>query len=195
MQQAVFSIPARLCGLVLALFLSSPSISTNPPQVPSGGKTPMTALRNLVTPECVILELAETDHEEVVLEMIGHLCKIGKVPSGDCYCYGNAVLERESHVGTGLGSGVAIPHARVKGLKETLVVFGRSVEGVDFDSPDNAPSHSIFLMLVPEEKAAQHLQILSKLAKIFGQSELRDQLGNATSTEAICEFFASAIPS
>ncbi|MEJ6718798.1 MAG: mannitol/fructose-specific phosphotransferase system IIA component (Ntr-type) [Akkermansiaceae bacterium] len=155
----------------------------------------MIDLRQLVTPECVILELAETDHEEVVLEMIGHLCKIGKVPSGDCYCFGNAVLERESHVGTGLGSGVAIPHARVKGLKETLVVFGRSTEGVDFDSPDNAPSHLIFLMLVPEEKAAQHLQILSELAKVFGQPELRDQLENSSSPREVCDFFLSAIPS
>lgn len=155
----------------------------------------MTALQQLVNPECVILELTETDHEEVVLEMIGHLCKIGKVPSGDCYCYGNSVLERESHVGTGLGSGVAIPHARVKGLKETLVVFAKSTDGVDFDSPDNAPSHLICLMLVPEDKAAQHLQVLSVLAKVFGQSEVRKQLEEASSAEEICEIFSSVIPS
>lgn len=155
----------------------------------------MTSLSPLVTPDCVILELAETDHEEVVLEMIGHLAKIGKIPSGDCYLFGNAVLERESHVGTGLGSGVAIPHARVKGLKETLAVFGRSKEGVDFDSPDNAPSHLICLMLVPEEKVAQHLQVLSDLSKIFGQSDLRDQFESATSAEEICGLLSSTVPS
>ncbi len=152
----------------------------------------MISLQQLVTPECVILELAETGHEEVVLEMIGHLSEIGKIPSGDCYLYGNAVRERESHVGTGLGSGVAIPHARVKGLKEILLVFGRSPEGVDFDSPDNAPSHLICLMLVPEEKAAQHLQILSELSKIFRQSDLRDQLEGAKSVEEICDLFSTA---
>lgn len=152
----------------------------------------MTAIRQLVTPECVILELIEKEPEQVVLEMIGHLSKIGKIPSGDCYCFGNAVLERESHVGTGLGSGVAIPHARVKGLKETLAVFGRSAEGVDFDSPDNAPCHLICLMLVPEEKTAQHLQVLSELAKIFGQSDLRGQLENATSAEELCCLLFSA---
>jgi mannitol/fructose-specific phosphotransferase system IIA component (Ntr-type) len=154
----------------------------------------MISLPQLVTPDCVILELAETDHEEVVLEMIGHLAKIGKIASNDCYPFGNAVLERESHVGTGLGSGVAIPHARVKGLKETIAVFGRSQEGVDFDSPDNAPSHLICLMLVPEEKVAQHLQILSELSKIFGQSELREQFENASSVEEICALFSSATP-
>jgi len=154
----------------------------------------MTALKKLVTPESVILELTETDHEQVVLEMIGHLCKIGKLPSGDCYCVGNAVLERESHIGTGLGSGVAIPHARVKELKETLVVFARSREGVDFDCPDNAPSHLIFLMLVPEDQAAKHLQLLSELAKVFKQSDRREQLEEAKTVEEICEIFANAIP-
>lgn len=154
----------------------------------------MTALQKLLTPESVILELTETDHEQVVLEMVGHLCKIGKLPSGDCYCVGNAVLERESHIGTGLGSGVAIPHARVKELKETLVVFGRSREGVEFDCPDNAPTHLIFLMLVPEDQAAKHLQLLSELAKVFGQSERREQLEKATTAEEICEIFSNAVP-
>ncbi|MDA7868016.1 PTS sugar transporter subunit IIA [Akkermansiaceae bacterium] len=118
----------------------------------------MSALQKLVTPESVILELTETDHEEVVLEMVGHLCKIGKVSSGDCYCVGNAVLERESHIGTGLGSGVAIPHARVKGLKETLAVFGRSREGVDFDCPDNAPSLSELNLKEPGRDATRNFK-------------------------------------
>jgi len=154
----------------------------------------MTNLQQLVCPDCVILELAESDREEVVLEMISHLAEIGKMASNDCYLFGNAVLERESHVGTGVGSGVAIPHARVKGLKEPLIVFGRSEEGVDFDCPDNAPCHLICLMLVPEEKGAQHLQILSELSKIFRQSELRAQFENATSADEICTLFSSAIP-
>jgi mannitol/fructose-specific phosphotransferase system IIA component (Ntr-type) len=153
----------------------------------------MNTLQKLVTPESVILDLKETDHEEVVLEMIHHLCEIGKVPSGECYAIGNAVLERESHIGTGLGSGVAIPHARVKGLKETLVVFGRSKEGVDFDCPDNAPSHLIFLMLVPEDQAAGHLQILSELSRIFQHSELRRMLEEAKTPEEVSEIFASAV--
>lgn len=180
--------------LDLPLFLGGRSISTFLPQLlHTAGLSAMAALAQLVTPESVILELSETDHEEVVLEMIGHLCKIGKVPSGDCYCMGNAVLERESHVGTGLGSGVAIPHARVKGLKETLVVFGRSREGVEFDCPDNAPSHLIFLMLVPEEQGAKHLQLLAELAKVFSQSDRRMALEKARTCEEVCAVFAPVV--
>lgn len=138
----------------------------------------------------MILELNETDHEEVVLEMVGHLEKIGKVSSGDCYAISNAVLERESQVGTGLGSGVAIPHARVKGLKETMVVFGRSREGIDFECPDNAPCHLIFLLLVPVDKPAHHLQVLADLARVFDQSDRRRMLEEAETAEEICGIFS-----
>ncbi|MGC6466569.1 MAG: PTS sugar transporter subunit IIA [Akkermansiaceae bacterium] len=152
----------------------------------------MTTLRQLVTPDCVIPQLEEVEHEQAVLEMINHLAEIGRIPSGECYRYGNAVLERESHCGTGLGSGVAIPHGRVPGLKDTLAVFGRSAEGVDFESPDNAPSHLICLLLVPEEKAAQHLQTLAELAKVFSQSDLRDRLEKAGTAEEICDLLCLA---
>jgi|DEB0MinimDraft_10_1074344.scaffolds.fasta_scaffold171286_1 mannitol/fructose-specific phosphotransferase system IIA component (Ntr-type) len=152
----------------------------------------MTKLRQLVTPDCVILQLNEVEPEQVVLEMIQHLAKTGKISSGECYRCGNSVLERESHCGTGVGSGVAIPHGRVAGLKETLAVFGRSVEGVDFESPDNAPSHLVCLLLVPEENNSQHLQTLAELAKLFSQSELRDRLEQAQSAEEFCQFLSQA---
>ena len=138
----------------------------------------------------MILQLEEVEHKKVVLEMINHLAQIGRIPSGECYRCGNAVLERESHVGTGLGSGVAIPHGRIPGLKDTVAVFARSTEGVDFESPDNAPSHLICLLLVPEEKASQHLQTLSQLAKIFSQSDLRDRLEAAETAQEICDILS-----
>lgn len=152
----------------------------------------MTALRQLLTPECVILQLEAVEREEAILEMINHLAKIGRIPSGECYRYSNAVLERESQVGTGLGSGVAVPHGRVPGLKDTLAVFARSAEGIDFESPDNAPCHLICLLLVPEKKVSQHLQTLAELAKIFSQSDLRSRLEAAKSAQEICAIFSLA---
>jgi PTS system nitrogen regulatory IIA component len=73
-----------------------------------------------------------------------------------------------------------------------LAVFGRSVEGVDFESPDNAPSHLVCLLLVPEENNSQHLQTLAELAKLFSQSELRDRLEQAQSAEEFCQFLSQA---
>jgi mannitol/fructose-specific phosphotransferase system IIA component (Ntr-type) len=90
---------------------------------------------------------------------------------------------------------VAIPHAKVKGLKETLVVFGRSLEGIDFDCPDNVPSNLIFLMLVPEDQGARHLQLLSELARFFHKADRRKALIEATTAEEICQIFDSAVTS
>ena len=94
-------------------------------------------------------------------------------------------MERESQSGTGLGSGIAIPHARVPGLKEEVAVFGRSEEGVDFESPDQGLAHHVCLLLVPEEGAPNHLQILRELAKVFSQPELRKEILAAQTTEEI----------
>lgn len=151
----------------------------------------MTTPRQLITPECVILQLEESQPDEVIQEMITHLVGVGKLSSGDCHKCSYAVLERESNCGTGLGSGVAIPHGRVAGLKHAVAVLGRSEEGIDFSSPDNAPSHLVCLLLVPEEKAGLHLQTLAELAKIFRQCDLRERLEKATTADEICQIFSA----
>ncbi len=148
-------------------------------------------LRQLVPPECVILELENVDHEGVIREMIAHLGKVHSISAEDCERFSHAVIDRELQVGTGLGSGVAIPHARVEGPEQMLAVFARSKEGVDFESPDNAPSHNIVLLIAPEGQTAQHLQTLSELAKVFSQCECREELQAATAAAEISAIFSS----
>ena len=147
----------------------------------------MINFRHLISPECIILQLDKTEHEEVVLEMIEHLSEIGKIASKDCYRYSQAVMERESQTGTGLGAGIAIPHARVPGLKEEVAVYGRSGEGVDFESPDQGLAHHVCLLLVPEDGASNHLKILRELAKVFSQADLREKISSAQSANEISE--------
>ena len=151
-------------------------------------------LRQLVPPECVILELEKDENEDVIREMVAHLAKIERISPDDCDRFSEAVIEREAQVGTGLGSGVAIPHARVTGPEEMLAVFARSKEGVDFESPDNAPSHNIVLLIAPEGQTAQHLQILSELAKVFSQCECREELQAASSAVEISVILSSGVP-
>ncbi|MGJ8694757.1 MAG: PTS sugar transporter subunit IIA [Verrucomicrobiaceae bacterium] len=148
-------------------------------------------LHLLIPAECVILELKNIEHEDVIGEMVDHLVKTGRVFADDRDRFVEAVVERELQVGTGLGSGVAVPHARVTGIDEMVAVFGRSKEGADFESPDNAPAHSVVLLLAPEGQAAQHLQTLSELAKIFAQCECREELQAATTEHQISAIFAS----
>lgn len=88
----------------------------------------------------------------------------------------DSLFARERLGSTGLGQGVAIPHGRIKGLKEAVGAFVRLVTPVPFDAPDGMPVSLVFVLLVPEQATEQHLQILSELAQMLGDRELRDRL-------------------
>lgn len=92
----------------------------------------------------------------------------------------DSLFARERLGSTGLGQGVAIPHGRVKGLKEAVGAFVRLATPVPFDSPDGSPVNLIFVLLVPEHATEQHLQILSELAQMFSDRELREGLAHET---------------
>ena len=88
----------------------------------------------------------------------------------------DSLFARERLGSTGLGQGVAIPHGRIKGLREAVAAFVRLGTPVPFDAPDGKPVSLLFVLLVPEQATEQHLQILSELAQMFSDPELRLQL-------------------
>ena len=103
----------------------------------------------------------------------------------------DSLFTREKLGSTGLGKGVAIPHGRIKGLKEALGCFVRLATPIPFDSPDGKPVSLLYALLVPEQATEQHLQILSNLAERFADSAFRDALLECKTPEAVCELFAS----
>jgi PTS system nitrogen regulatory IIA component len=88
----------------------------------------------------------------------------------------DALFAREKLGSTGLGYTVAIPHGRMKGLRETVATFIRTKDGVPFESPDGVPVRLVLAMLVPEHANEQHLNMLSELAQMFSDQDLRDIL-------------------
>jgi PTS system nitrogen regulatory IIA component len=88
----------------------------------------------------------------------------------------DALFDREKLGSTGLGYGVAIPHGRIKTLKEPLCAFVRTAAPIAFESPDGQPVNLIFAMLVPEHANETHLELLSELAQMFSDAALRDAL-------------------
>lgn len=88
----------------------------------------------------------------------------------------DSLFAREKLGSTGLGQGVAIPHGRIKGLKEATGAFVRLKEPIPFDAPDGKPVSLIFVMLAPANATDLHLQILSELAQLFSDKQMRDQL-------------------
>ena len=90
----------------------------------------------------------------------------------------DSLFAREKLGSTGLGHGVAIPHGRVKGLKEATGVFIRLANPIPFDAPDGKPVNLLFVLLVPEQATDLHLQVLSELAQLFSSRSLREKMAS-----------------
>lgn len=101
------------------------------------------------------------------------------------------LLERERLGSTGLGHGIALPHARVKEVKEALGAFVSTVKGVDYDAMDGEPVDLAFALLVPESATEEHLQLLAQLAGLFSDPLVRKRLREAESPGAILRVFLS----
>ena len=97
----------------------------------------------------------------------------------------DSLFAREKLGSTGLGQGIAIPHGRIKGLKEAVGAMVRTREAIPFDAPDGLPVKLIFVLLVPERATDLHLQILSELAQMFSDQPFRDALLRADSAAAM----------
>jgi PTS system nitrogen regulatory IIA component len=92
----------------------------------------------------------------------------------------DSLFAREKLGSTGLGQGVAIPHGRIKGMKEALGALVRMRQAIPFDAPDSQPVALIFVLLVPDRATDVHLQILSELAQMFSDKAFRERLLGAT---------------
>jgi PTS system nitrogen regulatory IIA component len=122
----------------------------------------------------VLAELLASDHPSLNPESVfGHM------------------LERERLGSTGLGHGIALPHSRVKDLTDAVGAFVQLRKGVSFDAIDDNPVDLAFALLVPESANEMHLQLLSRLASMFSDPQLRQDLRNATSAERILELLQS----
>ncbi|MBS1171478.1 MAG: ptsN [Proteobacteria bacterium] len=106
----------------------------------------------------------------------------------------DSLFAREKLGSTGLGQGVAIPHGRIKGLRDAVGAFIRMTTPVQFDAPDGKAVTLLFVLLVPEQATEHHLQILSELAQMFSDKGFRDNLANAADSAAIHALFSNWEP-
>ena len=97
----------------------------------------------------------------------------------------DCLIAREKLGSTGLGNGIAIPHGRLKGGKETIAAFIQLQHGIDYDAVDQAPVDLLFALLVPEDSTDEHLQTLSHLAEMFSNTETLEQLRSGSTADGI----------
>ncbi|MCB1934391.1 MAG: PTS IIA-like nitrogen regulatory protein PtsN [Nitrosomonas sp.] len=106
----------------------------------------------------------------------------------------DSLFAREKLGSTGLGQGVAIPHGRIKGLREAVAALVRMKEAIPFDAPDGQPVNIACILLVPEKATDQHLQILSELAQMFSDKKFRDSILNSKNAEEIHQLITEWTP-
>ena len=146
----------------------------------------MTTIDDLIAPSHVTLDLQATDRRGVIRELAGLLEQAGRVDDPPTYV--DAVLAREEETGgTGMESGVAIPHAKSPAVSRAALAFGRSSAGVDFGAEDGTPSDIVFLIAAPEGADELHVRVLSRLARKLIHDDFRDALREADSPEALVE--------
>ncbi len=102
----------------------------------------------------------------------------------------DSLFARERLGSTGLGQGVAIPHGRVKGLRDAVGAFFKTTHPIAFDAPDGQPVSLIFILLVPERATELHLQLLGELAQMFSDKAFRERLHTLDEPATIHQLFA-----
>ncbi|HEY7745354.1 MAG TPA: cation:proton antiporter [Desulfuromonadales bacterium] len=133
------------------------------------------------TPRAFVNHLRSRSRLEAITELANAAAEVtGLDPAEIC----DGVLIREQLMATGIGNGLAVPHARLRGLAMPVVTVGLSCAGIDFDAPDGTPAHVIFLILTPVHDDGAQLEILADIATTFKVKEIREQaVGVATFTE------------
>jgi PTS system nitrogen regulatory IIA component len=143
----------------------------------------MVSMNNLLQNGLVIDDIKAMDKNGVIREFAGLLLAAGKVrEEGEII---RVLAEREALGSTGIGDGVAIPHGKVRGLREIVVAFGRSRNGVDFQSIDGKPVSLFFLLLAPDGNPGDHLRVLARISRILKNPVLREHLRTAPRDEDI----------
>lgn len=130
-------------------------------------------------------DMVSETHWDALSELVDHLVKTGHLAPERRSAVLEALHKREQQVSTGIGHGVAIPHAYCSEIEQPVAVFGRSTGGIDFEACDNAPVHFVVLLLVPANQPHLHLQTLASIAKLFSQGEVRRKMKEAEGAEGI----------
>ncbi|MEW5873646.1 MAG: PTS sugar transporter subunit IIA [Candidatus Zixiibacteriota bacterium] len=127
--------------------------------------------------DLMTFDLEGQTKEEVIRELVELAGKSSLVRDKEDLL--SAVLERENLVTTGVGYGVAFPHAKTRSLKGIVIVFGRSEVGVDFEAMDKKPVHLFFLIAAPEDAIGAHLNVMARLSYVMKSEKNRERLMRA----------------
>lgn len=145
-------------------------------------------LESIISEKSVVL-LETTEMEDTINIMIDKALDLGKIKSKAEFL--EAILEREEIVSTGIGLGVAIPHAKLKSIDNFFIILGLTKSGLDWDAIDRKPVKAVFLIGGPENKQQEYLKIVSRIMLLVKNNEKREILFNENSYDQIKEIFSN----
>lgn len=140
-------------------------------------------ISDILKEDCIIADLGADDKEGVLNEVSLFLKRKGAIQ--DQAKLLQALLAREQLGSTGIGDNMAIPHAKHEGIEQIITVFARSRKGIDFQSLDQKPVHFVFLLLAPPDSTGLHLKALARIARLFKNSSLRENILKAEDANTI----------
>lgn len=143
---------------------------------------------DLLDPTCILPNLQAANKREVLEELAAALVSSHKEVNLQTVV--EVLLERERLGSTGIGDNIAIPHGKLPQISQMLLAFGRSPQGVDFDSMDGKPSHLFFLLLAPVNSSGLHLKALAKISRMLMSQVFRDSLMESDGAEDILRLIA-----
>lgn len=148
-------------------------------------------IRDLLMTDLMIMDLKATTKNEVIDEMVHNLFVKGIIDDEELYK--KDILKREAESSTGMGEGIAIPHAHDTAVKKPAVMFARSVNGVDYRSMDGQPAHLFFMIAAPEGGDNTHLQALAALSQVLMNPDVVNALKAADTPQKVQDIFAKAV--
>ena len=148
-------------------------------------------IRELLMKDIMIMDLKATTKAGVIDEMVHHYYEKGIIDDEELYK--QDILKREAESSTGMGDGIAIPHAHDKAVKKAAVMFARSKAGVDYDSMDGQPAHLFFMIAAPEGADNTHLAALAALSKVLMNPDVVTALKEANTPDDVQAIFAKAV--
>ncbi|MBV1775946.1 PTS sugar transporter subunit IIA [Burkholderiaceae bacterium DAT-1] len=155
-----------------------------------GAGRPMNIFSRILAVEDVMLGVDVKDKRSLFEQAAERLSKQHGLAAGMIL---TRLLEREKLGSTGIGQGVAIPHARVDGLKEPLAMYMRPVAPIGFEAPDRQPVRDVVVLLAPEHANRDHLRILAETAQLFSDRKFREKLDAADSPEHVRQLFTAEV--
>jgi fructose-specific phosphotransferase system IIA component len=146
-------------------------------------------LGNLLSADLILPEMQATERYAAIAELVNLLVQHGQIAEPDRDSVLAALRAREETMSTGIGFGIAIPHASSDRVSKVVAAFGRSSQGIEFEALDNALVKFVVLFVVPKDQFQTHLRTLAAIAKFLNDRSIRERLGTAATAREILEIF------